>query len=67
MAKKIGLKSNIAYVKNTRNVKKENMLLNNYMPEIVVDPQTYEVRADGDLLVCEPATTLPLAQRYFLF
>ena len=37
------------------------------MPEIVVDPQTYEVRADGDLLVCEPATTLPLAQRYFLF
>ncbi|MEG3591878.1 MAG: urease subunit alpha [Pseudomonadota bacterium] len=67
LAKKIGLKSNIAYVKNTRNVKKENMLLNNYMPEIVVDPQTYEVRADGDLLVCEPATTLPLAQRYFLF
>jgi urease subunit alpha len=67
LAKKIGLKSNIAYAQNTRNIKKENMLLNNYMPEISVDPQTYEVRADGNLLVCEPATILPLAQRYFLF
>jgi urease subunit alpha len=43
------------------------MLLNNYQPKIEVDSQTYEVRADGQLLVCEPATEVPMAQRYFLF
>ena len=43
------------------------MLLNNYTPEIKVDSETYEVRADGELLTCEPATILPLAQRYFLY
>ena len=43
------------------------MIHNNYMPVMSVDPQTYEVRADGELLVCEPAQTLPMAQRYFLF
>jgi urease subunit alpha len=43
------------------------MLLNNYLPEISVDSQTYEVRADGELLTCEPASVLPMAQRYFLF
>jgi urease subunit alpha len=43
------------------------MLLNDYQPNIEVDSQTYEVRADGELLVCEPAEILPLAQRYFLF
>jgi urease subunit alpha len=43
------------------------MILNDYLPEIEVDPQTYEVRADGDLLICEPVSVLPLAQRYFLF
>jgi urease subunit alpha len=48
-------------------VTKEQMLLNNYQPKIEVDSQTYEVRADGQLLVCEPATEVPMAQRYFLF
>ena len=43
------------------------MVLNDATPQIDVDPQTYEVRADGELLTCEPATELPLAQRYFLF
>jgi urease subunit alpha len=43
------------------------MKLNDALPEIEVDPETYEVRADGELLTCEPATILPMAQRYFLF
>ena len=43
------------------------MLLNDYQPEIEVDPQTYQVRANGELLECEPAEILPMAQRYFLF
>jgi urease subunit alpha len=43
------------------------MRLNDALPRIEVDPQTYQVRADGELLVCEPAAVLPLAQRYFLF
>ena len=43
------------------------MVLNDYQPDIQVDPQTYEVRADGQLLTCEPAEVLPMAQRYFLF
>ncbi len=64
---KLGLNKNIAAVKNTRSVRKKDMLLNSYQPTIEVDSQTYEVRADGVLLTCEPATSLPLAQRYFLF
>jgi urease subunit alpha len=63
----LGLKSLIGTVKNCRSVTKEQMLLNNYQPKIEVDSQTYEVRADGQLLVCEPATEVPMAQRYFLF
>jgi urease subunit alpha len=43
------------------------MVLNDWQPNIEVDPQTYEVRADGELLTCEPAESLPMAQRYFLF
>jgi urease subunit alpha len=54
-------------VKNTRKLKKQDMVHNNYQPKIDVDPETYEVRADGELLVCEPAKVLPMAQRYFLF
>jgi urease subunit alpha len=46
---------------------KKDMVLNDATPEIKVDPQTYEVLADGELLTCEPAAVLPLAQRYFLF
>ena len=53
--------------KNTRNITKKDMILNDWMPEITVDPQTYEVRADGELLTCEPAVELPLAQLYSLF
>ncbi len=54
-------------VQNTRTVRKKDMLHNAYTPTMEVDAQTYEVRADGQLLVCEPAHVLPLAQRYFLF
>jgi urease subunit alpha len=64
---KLSLNKNIAAVKNTRSIRKKDMLLNFYQPTIEVDSQTYEVRADGVLLTCEPATSLPLAQRYFLF
>ena len=54
-------------VAGTRQVRKQHMVLNDYAPDITVDPETYEVRADGELLTCEPASELPLAQRYFLF
>ncbi len=63
----LDLKSMIGAVKNCRSVTKKDMVLNDYLPEIMVDSQTYEVRADGELLTCEPATVLPMAQRYFLF
>lgn len=63
----LGLNRPLAAVKNTRNISKKDLLLNDAMPKIEVDPQTYEVRADGELLTCEPATEVPLAQRYFLF
>ena len=54
-------------VKGTRKIGKKNMIHNSTCPKIDVDPETYEVRADGELLTCEPATSLPMAQRYFLF
>ena len=54
-------------MQNTRTISKEDMVMNNHMPEIEVHPETYEVRADGELLTCEPAQELPMAQRYFLF
>jgi urease subunit alpha len=54
-------------VKNTRKIGKKNMVHNDLQPKIDVDSETYEVRADGELLVCEPAKVLPMAQRYFLF
>ncbi len=63
----LGLQSLIGTVKGCRNVTKKDMVRNSYQPEIEVDSQTYEVRADGQLLACEPATELPMAQRYFLF
>ncbi len=63
----IGLKKRLLAVKNTRKITKSDLILNDYQPTIEVDAQTYEVRADGRLLVCEAATELPLAQRYFLF
>ncbi len=54
-------------MRGTRTVRKRDMVWNDALPTMEVDPQTYEVRADGQLLTCEPATVLPLAQRYFLF
>jgi urease subunit alpha len=54
-------------VSGTRNITKRDLKLNDLMPQIEVDPETYEVKADGELLTCEPATVLPMAQRYFLF
>ena len=54
-------------VANCRTVGKANLIHNNATPVIEVDPETYEVRADGELLTCEPATVLPMAQRSFLF
>ncbi|GCF09936.1 urease subunit alpha [Dictyobacter arantiisoli] len=63
----IGLHKLAVAVENCRTIGKANMIHNSATPEIEVDPETYEVRADGELLTCEPATILPLAQRYFLF
>ena len=63
----IGLHKRLVAVHGTRAVRKKDMVHNDYQPQIEVDPQTYEVRADGELLTCEPAEVLPLAQRYFLF
>jgi urease subunit alpha len=63
----LGLTKQLAAVSHTRTISKKDMLLNDYQPKIEVDSQTYEVRADGQLLTCEPAHVLPLAQRYFLF
>ncbi len=67
LPEQLGLKSLIGEVRDCRNVRKGDMVLNDYLPQLEVDPQTYEVRADGELLTCEPAAELPLAQRYFLF
>ncbi|MFC3183024.1 urease subunit alpha [Cypionkella sinensis] len=64
---KLGLGKTVLAVQGTRTIGKADMVLNNARPEITVNPETYEVRADGELLTCEPATELPLAQRYFLF
>ena len=64
---KLGLKTSVAAVRNTRNLSKADMKLNTATPEMEVNSETYEVRADGELLTCEPATELPMAQRYFLF
>jgi urease subunit alpha len=63
----LGLAKTLAAVKNCRGIGKRDMKLNDALPKIEVDPETYEVRADGVLLTCEPARVLPLAQRYALF
>jgi urease subunit alpha len=64
---KLQLKKLISPCKNTRNITKHDMKHNTYCPVMDVHPETYEVRADGELLTCEPADVLPMAQRYFLF
>ena len=63
----LGLAKQTMPVENTRNISKKDMIFNNFCPDISVDPETYEVKANGEILSCEPATELPLAQRYFLF
>ncbi len=63
----LGLRKRVGIVKNTRNIGKKDLVHNAYQPNIEVDPQTYAVRADGQLLTCEPVAVLPFAQRYFLF
>ena len=67
VADALGLAKKAVPVSGVRAVRKEHMIHNGATPEVEVDPQTYEVRADGELLTCEPAEVLPLAQRYFLF
>jgi urease subunit alpha len=63
----LGLAKTLLPVSNTRKIGKHSMILNNAMPHIEVNPETYEVRADGRLLTCEPAKVLPMAQRYFMY
>jgi urease subunit alpha len=68
LQQRLGTAKKMVAVKNTRGgISKASMIHNSATPKIEVNPETYEVRADGELLVCEPATTLPMAQRYFLF
>ncbi len=67
IAEQLQLSKTVIAVKNTRNLRKADMIHNSATPKMEVDPETYEVRADGELLVCEPAKVLPMAQRYFLF
>ena len=62
-----GLKKQVSAVRGCRSVTKRDMIHNSYLPKMEIDAQTYHVRADGQLLTCEPATELPMAQRYFLF
>jgi urease subunit alpha len=64
---RLGLAKETVAVLNTRSIGKKDLLLNDATPEIEVNPETYEVRANGELLTCEPASELPMAQRYFLF
>jgi urease subunit alpha len=63
----LGLEKRLLPVTNTRKIGKRSMILNSATPHMEVDPETYEVRADGRLLTCEPAKVLPMAQRYFMY
>ena len=67
IGEKLGLTKQTVAVKNTRNIGKADMILNDALPQVEVHPETYEVRADGVLLTCQPADVLPMAQRYFIF
>ena len=64
---RFGLTKTLSAVKNIRGIRKQHMVHNSYLPKMEIDAQTYSVRADGQLLTCEPAVSLPMAQRYFLF
>jgi len=65
--KRLGLEKTVVAVANCRDIGKADMIHNEATPDIEVDPETYEVRANGELLTCEPAKVLPMTQRYFLF
>ena len=67
IGEKLGIEKRLVAVENTRNIGKKDLVHNSATPAITVDPETYEVRADGELLTCAPAEVLPMAQRYFLF
>jgi urease subunit alpha len=67
IGERLGLAKTLVAVKGMRTLRKQDLVLNGYTPVMEVDAETYEVRADGQLLTCEPATSLPMAQRYFLF
>jgi urease subunit alpha len=64
---RLGLRKRAVAISGVRGIGKPDMRNNDAMPDITVDPETYAVRADGELLVCDPVATVPLAQRYFLF
>lgn len=64
---KLGLNKIVLPVRGIRRITKRDMALNGETPDIFVDPQTYEVRVNGELLTCEPVDVVPMAQRYFLF
>ncbi|HYF60899.1 MAG TPA: urease subunit alpha [Burkholderiaceae bacterium] len=67
VGERLGLRKTLSAVRGIRTLRKSDMVWNGWAPRMEVDPETYEVRADGRLLTCEPATELPMAQRYFLF
>ena len=67
LREQLGLAKQTIAVQNTRNIGKKDLILNDALPHVEVNPETYDVRADGELLTCQPAETLPMAQRYFMF
>jgi urease subunit alpha len=67
IGERFGLAKTLSAVQGVRGITKKHMVHNHYLPRMEVDPQTYAVRADGQLLTCEPAISLPMSQRYFLF
>ena len=67
IAAEFGLSKELLAVSNTRNIGKKDMKLNDALPKMEVDPETYQVTADGELLTCQPVDVVPMAQRYFLF
>jgi urease subunit alpha len=67
LGRRLGVDKKLIPVENTRNIGKAAMIHNALLPKIEVDPETYEVRVDGDIITCEPAATLPMAQRYFMY
>ena len=67
LGKKLGIQKQLVAVENTRKIGKKSMIHNCATPDLQIDPETYEVRADGELLTCEPAEVLPMAQRYFMY